>query len=217
MSDSNDSALATVPSLPPALAPRPQGDKAGVPYELAIRPDIARAWPVYEAALRLAGVTRAVPQVLQALWEVAASLRPAAMALVDRRRLADELQLERALAVEGLTLVLACARYGLSERRIKDRLRDDPGFAERVESYRQRGLAKLHGGLFATASAGKSERAAMFLLKHGDPSYGDTLRMVEPDEGDVLRSKAWGRIMTRLAGCLCAECSRTVGEELGRG
>jgi hypothetical protein len=219
-------AIAPQPTLPHELLPRPS-EHTG--YERRLRVDAERTWPMFEHALRQAGGVRLLSAVASALFEVASVLRTT----TDRARHAEgrrsivEQQLAPLLADKGLTLKLACASVGVPLERVQSWVRLDPQFAQRIEGYRRRGLAKLHGKM-VEKGVGGSETAIKFLLEtSGEDEYVQRLRVGDLDESDVVRSRAWGKLMQRLVGALgpghtCAACGgcscrQAVGEELGRG
>ena len=187
---------------------------------MRLRADLERAWPLIAGAVRQAGGARLLSRVADALFELGSVLRPVGDRAVEANAHWDRTEevLAELMTRDGLDLELACARAGYDVARVNRRAYVDPSFGARLAAYRSKAKARVHGVLWTMATADKepSERAAMFL---GERQFGMVSKVAvsEPDEADVLRSKAWGRIMTRLAGCLCEECSRTVGEELGRG
>ena len=214
--------------LPDELAPRPLAPLNGTPYELRLRAEVERTWHLLAQALTAAGGARLLKRFAAELFELASGRRPAGAPRRQREAHAGkvEMALREAMAGEGLPLKLACARVGVTAEKIGRWARADPAFASRLEGYASAGAAKLHGTLWAAATAKDgSERSAMFLLErqHG---MIPRVQVSEVDESDVLRSKAWQRLTTRLMGALgpghaCSscggcECRSAVAEELGR-
>lgn len=211
--------------LPPELQARPGPHPT---LERRLRVDVERVWPMLAGAVRQAGGVRLLRGIAEALFELGSVVRPVGdhrRAAEGRRAIAEE-QLAPLMAQRGLSLKLACATAGVSLQRVKEWQREDPNFAARLDGYRRQGLAALHGTMH-TLGVGGSESAIAFLLKtSGEEEYVDRLKVGDLDEDAVTRSKAWGRLTTRLMGALgpghaCSscggcECRSAVAEELGR-
>ena len=178
--------------------------------------DVERAWPFFERACREAGLARSLHAVAAALWETASESRPAhhhrhhspgRWAILEPRLVAE---LRR-----GLSIKLAAAKVGVPHSSVRGRMASDLDFASRLEVARLAGVAKVHGYVIERAEKG-SDTAAIKLLEYsGEPEYLPRLKIQEPDEADVLRSKAWARIGTRLTALLCPSCAARLAEELG--
>lgn len=217
--------LVQAPTLPEELRPRPD---VAPGCERRLRVDAERTWPMFERAVRQAGGVRLLSSIASALFDLASVVRTTtdgARAAEGRRAIVEQ-QLAPLLAEKGLTLKLACASVGIPLERVQSWVRLDPRFAERIEGYRRRGLAKLHGRMVEKGCEG-SETAIKFLLEtSGEEEYVARMRVGDLDESDVVRSRAWGKLMQRLVGSLgpghtCATCGgcscrQNVAEELGR-
>lgn len=201
----------------PELRPRSEGLKNGVEYIRRLRVDVERSWPFFERACREAGLTRSLHAVAAALWETASESRPA-----HHHRHASAGRwaiLEPKLAAElrrGLPLKLAAARVGVPYASVRNRSAADPEMGARLEIARLQGVAKIHG--YVVERAATSDNAAKSLLEwSGEPEYTPRLKIQEVDEGEIVRSKAWARLTSRLAGVLCPECRARAAEAVGEG
>lgn len=212
--------LAKLPAeshLPLELRPRSEGIKGKVEYIRRLRVDVERSWPLFARAMNEAGLVRSVGAVAAALWEIASDSRP----VTGNREeaIGRWAVIEERLAIElrdrGLPLRLAAARAGVHERTLTNRMRDDPGLGERVQAWRREGIANLHAKLHEQGLKGSETAIARLLEWSGEPEYTSKIRIQEPDEAEVLRSRAWQRIEVRLAGLLCAECRERVIAGMG--
>ncbi len=213
---SNLARLETTSHLPPELQPRLDGVRYGVTFFRRLRQDVARSWPFFERACREAGLARSVEAVALALFETASESRPSTAPQHEaegRRAIVEE-----ALAKElrkGQSLKLAAALVGVPLARVQAWCRADPDFAARIDSYRRFGVAQVHGWLLEQAKAGETGATVKLLEYSGEPEYIPRAKIQEPDEGDVLRSRAWARIGARLTMLLCPSCAARLAEELG--
>lgn len=200
----------------PELLPRSEGLKNGVEYIRRLRVDAERTWPFVARALATVGLIRQTAAVAAAFWEEASESRPACHRHAAEGRWAI---LEPKLAAElrrGLPLKLAAARVGVPYASVRNRCAADPDMGSRLEIARLQGVAKIHG--YVVERAATSDNAAKSLLEwSGEPEYTPRLKIQEPDEGEIVRSRAWARLTSRLAGVLCAECRARAAEAVGDG
>lgn len=200
----------------PELRPRSEGLKHGVEYIRRLRADVERSWPLFHRAMTDAGLVRSVSAVAAALWDIASESRPAThprhvgagrWGILEPKILAE---LRR-----GLPIKLAAARVGVPYSSVMNRAQADPDFAARMDVARLNGVAKIHGHVIERAEGGSDAAAFRLLEWSGEPEYTSKIRIQEPDEAEVLRSRAWQRIEVRLAGLLCAECRERVIAGMG--
>lgn len=200
----------------PELLPRSEGLKNGVEYIRRLRVDAERTWPFVARALATVGLIRQTAAVAAAFWDEASESRPACHRHAAEGRWAI---LEPKLAAElrrGLPLKLAAARVGVPYASVRNRCAADPDMGSRLEIARLQGVAKIHG--YVVERAATSDNAAKSLLEwSGEPEYTPRLKIQEPDEGEIVRSKAWARLTSRLAGVLCPECRARAAEAVGEG
>jgi hypothetical protein len=198
----------------PELHPRSEGIRNGVEYIRRLRVDAERTWPFVARALATVGLIRQTAAVAAAFWEEASESRPACHRHAAEGRWAI---LEPKLAEElrrGLPLKLAAARVGVPYASVRNRSAADPEMAARLEIARLQGVAKIHG--YVVERAATSDNAAKSLLEwSGEPEYTPRLKIQEVDEGEIVRSKAWARLTSRLAGVLCPECRARAAEAVG--
>lgn len=200
--------------LPPELRPTSEGLKNGTEYIRRLRVDVERAWPFFARALTEAGLVRSVATVAAALWEGASESRPA----TTTRTKAEGrwAVLEESLAIElrerGLPLKFAAGKLGIPLASIANRAKSDPDFGARLESYRLAGIAKLHEEMHGKGLKGSETAIAKLLEWSGESQYTPRLKIQEVDEGEIVRSKAWARLTSRLAGVLCPECRARAAE-----
>ena len=216
----NTSNLATLQAeahLPLELQARSEGERGGVEYVRRLRVDVERSWPFFSRALAAAGLARSVATVAAALWEAASDSRPITG---NREAARDRWEIiEARLAIElrdkGLPLKLAASRAGVTERQIERRTWTDPDLRDRLQAWRREGLAKLHETLHACGIKGSESAISKLLEWSGEPEYTPRLKIQEVDEGEIVRSKAWARLTSRLAGVLCPECRARAAEAVG--
>lgn len=213
---SNLARLETTSHLPPELQPRPDGVRYGVTFFRRLRQDVARSWPFFERACREAGLARSVEAVALALFEAASESRPstAPQHEAEGRRAIVEEALSKELR-RGQSLKLAAALVGVPLTRVQAWCRADPDFAARIDSYRRFGVAQVHGWLLEQARGGETGATVKLLEYSGEPEYTPRLKIQEVDEGEIVRSKAWARLTSRLAGVLCPECRARAAEAVG--
>ena len=198
----------------PELHPRSEGIKKGVEYIRRLRVDAERTWPMFARALATVGLIRQTAAVAAAFWDEASESRPACHRHAAEGRWAI---LEPKLAEElrrGLPLKLAAARVGVPYASVRNRSAADPEMGARLEIARLQGVAKIHG--YVVERAATSDSAAKSLLEwSGEPEYTPRLKIQEVDEGEIVRSKEWARLTSRLAGVLCPECRARAAEAVG--
>lgn len=185
-------------------------------YIRRLRVDVERSWPFFERACREAGLARSLRAVAAALWETASESRPAhhhrhasagRWAILEPK-LAEELR-------RGLPLKLAAARVGIPLASVRGRCQADPELAARLDVARLQGVAKVHKHVIERAEGGSDAAAVKLLEWSGEPEYTPRLKIQEVDEGEIVRSKAWARLTSRLAGVLCPECRARAAEAVG--
>ena len=86
-----------------------------------------------------------------------------------------------------------------------------------LEGYRLAGLAALHEKMHALGLDGSESAIVKLLEWSGEPEYTPRLKIQEPNEGEIVRSKAWARLTSKLAGVLCPECRARAAEAVGEG
>ncbi len=169
-------------------------------------------------ALKAAGLARQIGQIAAAFWDEASESRPAhhhrhasagRWAILEPK-LADELR-------RGLPLKLAAARVGIPLASVRGRCQADPELAARLDVARLQGVAKVHKHVIERAEGGSDAAAVKLLAWSGEPEYTPRLKIQEVDEGEIVRSKAWARLTSRLAGVLCPECRARAAEAVGEG
>jgi hypothetical protein len=199
--------LALHPSRPPReeLAPQPLGVKGGHPYERRLQLYHQRSWEgggeeaIRAAASRLGvDAEELIKAVAEELFARGSTDRPADDPRRDAERHWKEVEhrLVSIMHEKGLDLDLACSTIGLDIKRLKERVRFDPQFGDRLEMAWHRGTAKLHGRVWDMAMAGK-ERPALALLQARDPRFTPTVK-VEISEADILRSPHFQGVLRRL-------------------
>ena len=203
--------------LIPELRPRSEGTKFGVEYIRRLRVDVERSWPFFERAMLAAGLARSVAAVALALWEEASDSRPAhhERHVSEGRWAVLEEKLAKELRENGLPLKIAAGRIGISARSIQRRSAADPDLRARLESYRLAGIAALHEKMHQRGIAGSESAIVKLLEWSGEPEYTPRLKIQEPNEGEIVRSKAWARLTSKLAGVLCPECRARAAEAVG--
>lgn len=202
----------------PELHPRSEGLKNGVEYIRRLRVDAERTWPFVARALAAVGLARQIGAVAAALWEEASESRPAhhhrhaaagRWAILEPK-LAEELR-------RGLPIKLAAARVGIPYASVRSRCAADPELAARLDVARLQGVAKIHRHVIERSEGGSDAASFKLLEWSGEPEYTPRLKIQEPDEGEIVRSKAWQRLTARLVGVLCSECRARAAEAVGGG
>ena len=84
-----------------------------------------------------------------------------------------------------------------------------------LDVARLQGVAKVHKHVIERAEGGSDAAAVKLLEWSGEPEYTPRLKIQEVDEGEIVRSKAWARLTSRLAGVLCPECRARAAEAVG--
>ena len=206
--------------LAPELRPRPCGMRGPDLYERRLRQDVARLVPTLEAVLRAAGLTRGLQAWRVALFEALSVERPSRLVRTTRETSAGraEVVLRELMIRDGLSLELACARGGYNIDRVRVWLRENPAMGRRFAAYRREAAAKIHGVLWAKASAAKDEnvslRAATFLAEHcHQDDFPTQVQRVQVSEADVERSAAFVRFKALVLGAVCDDCKAALLEQ----
>lgn len=201
--------------LPPnssTIAPRSLGEKNGVEYVRALPRWIEVAWPAFERALHEAGAD--VGAVGRALFDSAAQDRPAhhhRHTAAGRRAVIEEKLAP--LLRRGLPLKLAAAQAGVTLERVKGWERADPAFKERLEGYRQGGVARVHGLLLERAEGGSESAIVKALEYSGEEAYTPRLRVGRITDEDVEQSEPFRRFVRQVEATVCEGCrERLKGE-----
>jgi hypothetical protein len=206
-------------NLPLELRPRSVGLKNGVEHVRRLRSDVERCWPFFAKALENVGLVRSISAVAVALWEDASEIRAANHAVhrADGRWAVIEESLAKELRERGLSIKIAAGKLGIPMSSLTHRMQADPGLRTRLEGYRLAGLAALHEKMHALGLDGSESAIVKLLEWSGEPEYTPRLKIQEPNEGEIVRSKAWARLTSRLAGVLCPECRARAAEAVGEG
>jgi hypothetical protein len=203
--------------LPLELRPRSVGFKNGAEHIRRLRRDVERTWPFFAKALTDVGLVRSISAIATALWEDASEIRAAdhASHRAEGRWAVLEESLAKELRERGLSVKIAAGKLGIPASSLTHRMQADPGLRQRLEGYRLAGIAALHEKMHGLGLAGSESAIVKLLEWSGEPEYTPRLKIQEPDEGEIVRSKAWARLTSRLAGVLCAECRQRAAEAVG--